>query len=123
MGGGAEMEVSGETPETGSEESPVSETPETSSRAETTDDDMASEDEEEGPVRLFTLHLVNSYGNAQIEPLSGEGEETIKLTIKNYLSLDWQPRAKQKFFNEKAAEDFTRDESWNGKITPKKQVE
>ena len=117
------MEVSGETPETGSEESPVSETPETSSRAETADDDMASEDEEEGPVRLFTLHLVNSYGNAQIEPLSGEGEETIKLTIKNYLSLDWQPRAKQKFFNEKAAEDFTQDESWNGKITPKKQVE
>ena len=117
------MEVSGETPETGSEESPVSETPETSSRAETTDDDMASEDEEEGPVRLFTLHLVNSYGNAQIEPLSGEGEETIKLTNKNYLSLDGHPRAKQKFFNEKAAEDFTQNESWNGKITPKKQVE
>ena len=51
------MEVSGETPKTGSEESHGSETPETSSRAET------------------------------------------------------------------AAEDFTQDESWNGKITPKKQVE
>ena len=86
------------------------------------DDDMLSDEEEEPPSTLFTLHLVNPYGNAQIGPLEGEDEETIKLTSKNYLSLDWHPRAKQKFFNEKAAEDFTQDDSWNGKIAPKKQV-
>jgi len=116
-----EMELSGETPETNSEESPSSETNE-SNKTDNNDDEMLSEDEESGPIRMFTLHLVNSYGNAQIEPLSGDGEETVKLSSKNYLSLDWHPRAKQKFFNEKASEDFTQDDSWNGKITPKKQT-
>ena len=34
------------------------------------DEDMLSEEEEVvGPVKLFTLHLVNSYGNAQLEPI------------------------------------------------------
>ena len=122
--GGEEMEVAaGETAETGSEESPSSETADAGAKPESAqDDDMLSEEEEEPPTTLFTLHLVNSYGNAQIGPLEGEDEETIKLTSKNYLSLDWHPRAKQKFFNEKAAEDFTQDDSWNGKIAPKKQV-
>merc|ERR1719347_1827935 len=120
-GNGDEMELAGETPETGSEESPSSETAE-SAKAEAHDDEMLSEDEDTGPIKMFTLHLVNSYGNAQIEPLSGEGEDTVKLTSKNYLSMDWHPRAKQKFFNEKASEDFTQDDSWNGKIAPKKQT-
>ena len=35
---------------------------------------------------------------------------------------DWHPRAKSKFFNEKKAEDFSQDDSWHGKATPKKQV-
>lgn len=118
-----DMELNGET---GSEESPDSETApvpreDTTSQA---DDDMLSDDEEQGPQRLFSLHLVNSYGNAQIEPLGGgEGEEIVKLSTKNYLSLDWHPRAKQKFFNEKAAEDFNQDESFHGKVAPKKQGE
>merc|ERR1711872_775079 len=112
------MEVaSGDAAETGSEESPSSESAEAGVKPE-------SEEEEEPPTTLFTLHLVNSYGNAQIGPLEGEeeGDSTIRLTSKNYLSLDWHPRAKQKFFNEKAAEDFTQDDSWNGKVAPKKQV-
>merc|ERR1712240_530669 len=61
-------------------------------------------------------------GNAQIEPISEQEDEAITLNSKNYLSLDWHPRAKQKFFNEKAAEDFSQDDSWHGKTTPKKQV-
>jgi len=121
-----EMEVaSGDAAETGSEESPSSESAEAGVKPESAqDDEMLSEEEEEPPTTLFTLHLVNSYGNAQIGPLEGEeeGDSTIRLTSKNYLSLDWHPRAKQKFFNEKAAEDFTQDDSWNGKVAPKKQV-
>lgn len=61
---------------------------------------------------MFSLHLVNSYGNAQIEPISEQEDEAITLNSKNYLSLDWHPRAKQKFFNEKAAEDISRAGSW-----------
>merc|ERR1719150_791902 len=39
------------------------------------DDDMLSEEEEDeeeevqGPLKIFSLHLVNSYGNAQLEPI------------------------------------------------------
>ena len=34
------------------------------------DDDMLSEEEEvTGPLKIFSLHLVNSYGNAQLEPI------------------------------------------------------
>ena len=47
--------------------SPLSETGPTNGND---DDDMLSDDEElQGPVKLFTLHLVNSYGNAQLEPI------------------------------------------------------
>jgi len=122
-----DIDMNGETSETGNEESPVSETsdaskPAASTNGTTEDDEMLSEDDESGPQKIFSLHLVNSYGNAQIEPLSGEPEELVQLSSKNYLSLDWHPRAKQKFFNDKAAEEFNQDESFHGKVAPKKQT-
>jgi len=121
-----DIDMNGETAETGSEESPVSETSDapkpTASTNGTEDDEMLSDDEDQGPQKMFSLHLVNSYGNAQIEPLSGEPEEKVQLSSKNYLSLDWHPRAKQKFFNDKAAEEFNQDDSWHGKVAPKKQT-
>ena len=49
-------------------------------------------------------------------------DSNVSLNAKNYLSLDWHPRAKPKFFNEKAAEDFVQHESYHGRATPKKQV-
>ena len=49
-------------------------------------------------------------------------ESSVSLNAKNYLSLDWHPKAKTKFFNEKAAEDFNQDESYHSRVTPKKQV-
>jgi len=103
-----------------SEESPTSE----NVASANDDDDMLSDEEEQvGPVKLFTFHLVNSYGSAQIEPIDSSADQSsVTLTAKNYLSLDWHPRAKTKFFNEKTAEDFSQDDSWHGKVAPKKQV-
>ena len=49
-------------------------------------------------------------------------ESSVSLNAKNYLSLDWHPKAKTKFFNDKAAEDFNQDESYHQRVTPKKQV-
>jgi hypothetical protein len=40
---------------------------------------------------------------------------------KNYISLDWHPKAKELFYNEKAAEDFAQDESYHSKVSQKKQ--
>ena len=54
---------------------------------------LSDEEEEAGPVKLFSLHLVNSYGNAQIEPIDSSADESsVSLNAKNYLSLDWHPR-------------------------------
>ena len=50
-------------------------------------------------------------------------DSSVSLNAKNYLSLDWHPKAKPKFFNEKAAEEFEQHESYHGRATPKKQVE
>jgi hypothetical protein len=41
---------------------------------------------------------------------------------KNYLSLDWHPKAKELFYNEKAAEDFVQDQSLEAKPVQKRQV-
>ena len=53
-----------------SEESPSSETEPAKTSTVTDDDDMLSDEEEVvGPLKIFSLHLVNSYGNAQLEPI------------------------------------------------------
>ena len=44
------------------------------------------------------------------------------VTGKQYIALDWHPRAKAQFFNDKSAEDFRQDDSYHGKVVPKKQV-
>ena len=105
---------------------------------------MLSDDEEgrTGPHRLFTLLIVNSYRNAQIDSLNDD-DQPLKLQSrmeiisylgalfltnhysllgKHYLALDWHPRAKTQFFNDKSAEDFSQDDSYHGKTVPKKQV-
>ena len=89
------------------------------------DDDMMEDEEEEddkrGPPRLFTMNLVNSYGNAQIESFANDGAP-LKLTQKSFISLDWHSRAKELFYNEKAAEEFAQDQSFEVKSAQKKQV-
>jgi ubiquitin carboxyl-terminal hydrolase 4/11/15 len=83
---------------------------------------MLSDDEDSrGPQRLFNIHIVNSYGNAQIDTLQDDGQP-LKLQSKQYIALDWHPRAKAQFFNDKSAEDFSQDDSYHGKVVPKKQV-
>ncbi len=75
------------------------------------DDEEEEEDEEDegrGPPKLFALNFVNSYGNAQLEPLSNDGRP-VGVTGKKYLSLDWHPRAKEMFYDEKEAERFDTD--------------
>ena len=40
----------------------------------------------------------------------------------SYVALDWHPKAKELFYNEKAAEEFAQDESYHAKPNQKKQV-
>lgn len=88
------------------------------------EDDMMEEEEEDdkrGPPKLFSMNLVNSYGNAQLESLDNDGQP-LKIAAKTFISLDWHSKAKELFYNEKAAEDFSQDQSFETKTTQKKQV-
>jgi len=78
------------------------------------------EDQQKGPPKLFIMNLVNSYGNAQLEQLENDGQP-LQITNKNYLSLDWHSKAKQLFYNEKAAEEIAQDKSFHDKSPAKKQ--
>jgi len=83
------------------------------------DDDDDEEDDKKGPPKLFKMNLVNAYGNAQLEDLANDGTP-IKFG-KSYLSLDWHPRAKELFYNDKAAEDIAQHESYRAKPVQKNQ--
>merc|ERR1712226_521232 len=57
---------------------------------------------------------------AQLEQLENDGQP-LQITNKNYLSLDWHSKAKQLFYNEKAAEEIAQDKSFHDKSPAKKQ--
>jgi len=81
------------------------------------EDDEDEEDEEEddgrGPPRLFTMNIVNSYGNAQLEQLEDDGKSLpdSALSGRSYLSLDWHSKAKELFYDEREAERVETDAS------------
>jgi ubiquitin C-terminal hydrolase len=115
--GGSEVQ----SPAAGSEESPVFDN--SNNPLSLQDDDMNS-DEEEPPKgnRIFNINLVNSYGNSTLSQPGEDDDGIMNLESKNYIGLDWHPRAKQLFFKEKIASQVNQDESVNSTDAPKKQV-
>ncbi|XP_078676513.1 ubiquitin carboxyl-terminal hydrolase 15-like isoform X3 [Branchiostoma floridae x Branchiostoma belcheri] len=73
------------------------------------------------PHRMFTFHLVNSYGSAEIEHIRDD-DRPIKFTNRSYLALDWDPKAKEKYYDEKQAEELDVDETVNATPMRKRQV-
>jgi len=53
---------------------------------------------------MFSFCLVNSYGNAIIN--SFDESENIIFNCDSYLSLEWNPESKEKFYNDAKAEDY-----------------
>ncbi|XP_023338587.1 ubiquitin carboxyl-terminal hydrolase 15, partial [Eurytemora carolleeae] len=84
------------------------------------EEEEEEEDENEGIQngRMFSFSVINNYGNAQIRDGICDDDGLIRLERKNFLGLDWHLKAKAKFFNEKAAEDFSQDASMH---TPTKK--
>jgi len=115
--GGSEVQ----SPAAGSEESPVFDN--SNNPLSVQDDDMNS-DEEEAPKgnRLFNINLVNSYGNSTLTQPSEDDDGTLHLESKNYIGLDWHPRAKELFFKEKLSSQVNQHESVNSTEAPKKTV-
>ncbi|XP_064175645.1 ubiquitin carboxyl-terminal hydrolase 15-like isoform X1 [Anguilla rostrata] len=66
--------------------------------------------------RLFAFQFINmgkpDFAYAKDEPRHIRFDEGhLRLSDRSYLSLDWEPEMKKKYFNESAAEDFEKHES------------
>jgi len=77
------------------------------------DDEKIKEDEEkemvpekktQTPHILFELKVVNSNGTTDIQSLQYDDPEPLKLTSRTHLALDWYPRCKELYYDEKLAE-------------------
>ncbi|XP_051976317.1 ubiquitin carboxyl-terminal hydrolase 15-like isoform X1 [Xyrauchen texanus] len=70
--------------------------------------------------RLFTFQL-NNMGKAAFNFIKGDlqqirfDEDHLRLSDRCYLSLDWDPEIKRKYFNETVTEDFDKHESMDYK--------
>ncbi|KAJ8401395.1 hypothetical protein AAFF_G00386260 [Aldrovandia affinis] len=65
-------------------------------------------------ARLFTFHFNNMGKTDYIKDelrLIRFDEARLQLSDRSYISLDWEPELKQRYFDEKAAEDFEKHES------------
>ena len=68
---------------------------------------------------MFSLHIANIYGGRMTHVMTDDS--TVNLDAEKGLSLDWHPMAKSKFFNEKAAEEFNQDDSFEDRANPRKK--
>lgn len=124
--------------------SPTSEdnpTPDSETPASADPIELMEEDDMRGPPKLFALNIVNSYGNSMLFELTNDGNQ-LNLKCKfckhgvvvsaviicafvsamSYLALDWHPKAKELFYNEKAADEIAQNDSYHAKPSQKKQV-
>ncbi|KAK3755857.1 hypothetical protein QZH41_014323 [Actinostola sp. cb2023] len=72
-------------------------------------------------AHLFNLTLVNMYGTNDIQSLTDD-DKPIKLTGQCYLSLDWNSKMKDKYYNTQIAEDNKEHESMNRRPAHRKNV-
>ncbi|GAB6033494.1 Ubiquitin carboxyl-terminal hydrolase 15 [Chamberlinius hualienensis] len=75
------------------------------------------------PHYMFSMSFVNSCGNTEFEKLKDDGQP-IRLMNRPYLMIDWHPKAKELFYNEKLADALNQHESATMTIRPqlKRQV-
>jgi len=91
-------------------------------KGESQDEDMNSDDESPVSDRIFTVNLVNSYGNTSITDQVADENGLIRLESRNNIGLDWTARAKTLFFNQNSADESVQDDSMHSTDGPKKQV-
>ncbi|XP_022252352.1 ubiquitin carboxyl-terminal hydrolase 15-like isoform X2 [Limulus polyphemus] len=84
-------------------------------------DDSDTEERRTRPPNLFTIVQVNPYANVEVEKLKDDGKP-LKLLDHTYFAIDWHPMAKEKFYDEKEANEYVIHESVNTKFSQKRQV-
>lgn len=83
----------------------------------------ADKDKQQVPYILFEIKVVNSNGTTDIESLKYDDQEPLKLTSKTHLALDWYPRCKELYYNEKSAEESEDHQSLHAMNTLKKNIQ
>ncbi|WAR25185.1 UBP4-like protein [Mya arenaria] len=73
------------------------------------------------PPKMFRFSVVNSYGTAEMEYKLKDDGRPLKLSSRMYISLDWHPQAKEKFYVDSEAESFEVHDTMRNK-PQKKQV-
>jgi len=100
------------------------------------DDEKIKEDEEKEiapekkgvatpavPSILFEIKLVNSNGTTDIQSLQYDDQSPLKLTSRSHLALDWYPKCKESYYNEKLAEETEDHESLQSVHQAKKNIQ
>ncbi|XP_025106450.1 ubiquitin carboxyl-terminal hydrolase 15-like isoform X2 [Pomacea canaliculata] len=88
---------------------------------ETDDRESESKAEQESPP-IFTLTAVNSYGSADSGVRLENNGKPLKLTNRSYIAVDWTPLSKEKFYDEKLAEDMEQHDSMRFRTSQKRPV-
>ncbi|GAB1602017.1 ubiquitin carboxyl-terminal hydrolase 15-like [Argonauta hians] len=84
--------------------------------------DLETEENENQPRRLFHFTPVSSYGTAAVHNRMDDSGKPLELTSQTYIAIDWDMKAKVKFYNESAAEAIDIHESMRQKNSMKKQT-
>ncbi|XP_072026570.1 ubiquitin carboxyl-terminal hydrolase 4-like [Amphiura filiformis] len=101
-------------------EASLPETKENGKSSETIEEPMPKPVEQK-KCRLFGMTLVNSYGSADVNRLHDDGNP-IKFTNRTYIALDWNPKAKEKFYNDQLAEEYEQHESMSYRTSSRRQA-
>lgn len=80
-----------------------------------------TEENTTGYQRLFSLLSVNAYGNAEVERFKNN-DQPLKLGSRSYVAIDWHPKAREKFYDDREAKEYEVHESVNTKLSQKKHV-
>jgi ubiquitin carboxyl-terminal hydrolase 4/11/15 len=75
------------------------------------------------PSLLFEIKIVNSNGTSDIQSLQYDDPTPLKLTSRSHLALDWYPKCKELYYNEKKAEETSEHESLRSVHQAKKNIQ
>ncbi|XP_059147856.1 ubiquitin carboxyl-terminal hydrolase 15-like [Physella acuta] len=72
--------------------------------------------------RIFALRATNKFGKDVIDTLLADDGKPLRITNQTYIAVDWSNEAKDRFFDEKAAEEFEDHDSMKARPGQKKTV-
>ncbi|XP_013792392.1 ubiquitin carboxyl-terminal hydrolase 4-like [Limulus polyphemus] len=86
------------------------------------DDEGVSDTEESvtEPPSLFVISSVNPHATIEVDDFKND-DLPLNLTNRTYVAVDWHPKAKKKFYDEKEANEYTIHESMKANLSPKVQ--